>query len=131
MSENGTITVTLPVTVTRGGDGFKVPGWPFRTRDQWARVSAMRTEGPERDIARAMVAYIDSLPENQPKDYGFLGALEVDGEEYDVVRIGGRGIIYATSRIDGEYFTFPSGLNWTDDWSKVLAAGTFTPRSDA
>lgn len=128
MSENNTITVTLPVI--RGGDVFAVPGWPFRTRDEWARVGATRIEGPEGEIARAMVRYIDSLPENRPQGYGFLGTLDVDGVEYDVMRDTG-GDYGTISRTDGETFRFPSGGRWTFDWSEVRDAGTFTPRSDA
>jgi len=128
MNTNNTIRVTF--SVVENGDKFAVPGWPFRTRNEWARVSAMRTEGPERDIASAMVEYIDALPENAPQGYGFLGTLDVGGEEYDVTREPD-GDYAALSRTRGEFLTFPSGRYWTEDWSAVLAAGKFTPRSDA
>lgn len=128
MSNNNMITITLPVS--RNGDKFKVPGWTPRTRDEWAEGAATWVTHPDRDVARAMVEYIDSLPENQPQGFGFLGTLDVGGEEYDVMRdrLGG---FYATSRAGGKYLTFSTGRVGTRDWSEVLAAGKFTPRSGA
>lgn len=133
MSDNNTITITITRTypVYRCGDRFAAEGWMPRTRDEWAYGVAEWGDSTGRDIARAMVAYIDSLPENQPPTgYGFVGTLDVDGVVYDVIR-DTRGDYVAISRTRNEYLVFPHGTSWTSNWSDILAAGRFKPRSDA